>query len=92
MTNDGAGCCCTRLLGLTKLRFLDGDQVTVVGLDEILLSTYDAGKPIDAETAQEILQRVEAKNYVASSIRGEYQELLLQEYRKYVTCREGSNG
>jgi hypothetical protein len=72
------------------LRFPDGSQVRVVGLDEILAGLYSEGKPANQETGEEIIDRLETgKNYIPSSelIRREYRYLLLKEYREYVESR-----
>jgi hypothetical protein len=69
------------------LRFLDGTQVAVNGLDEILAELYSEGRQASQETADEIINRLEAnKNYIPSSdlIRREYRHLLLREYKEYV--------
>ncbi len=89
MSIDTIGGCCSSIKGLTRLTFPDGEQVAVIGLDEILAVIYAEGRQVTAETAKEILKRVERKNYVASCVRDEYQELLLKEYRKYVDRQEG---
>jgi hypothetical protein len=72
------------------LRFPDGTQVRLVGLDEILANLYSEGRPANQETGEEILDRLEAKkNYIPSSdlIRREYRYLLLKKYREYVESR-----
>jgi len=55
-------------------------------LDEILAGLYAEGRQADEETAEEIINRLEAKkNYIPSSerTRREYAYVLLKEYRKY---------
>lgn len=90
MPMDNSGGCCAQPKGLTKITFLDGTQISIIGLDEILAAAYAEGKPANLETAKEMLKKVEAKNYVASCSREEYPDLLLKEYRKYMTrCEEG---
>jgi hypothetical protein len=83
------GGCCAQPKGLTKITFLDGTQISVIGLEEILTAACAEGKPANLETAKEMLKKVEAKNYVASCSREEYPDLLLKEYRKYLERREG---
>jgi hypothetical protein len=85
--NVGGGCC-TQIKGLTKLTFPDGGQVAIVGLEEILAAVYAEGRQVTIETAQEILKRVEAQNYVAPGDRKEYPDLLLKEYRTYVARQQ----
>lgn len=76
------------------LRFPDDTQVRVYGLDDILADLYSEGRQADEETAEEIINRLEAKkNFIPSSDRArrEYAYVLLKEYRKYVKDRAGNN-
>ena len=73
------------------LRFPDDTQIRVNGLDEILADLYSEGRQPNQETAEEIINRLEAKkNYIPSSdrTRKEYAYVLLKEYRKYVASRK----
>lgn len=90
MTIEITGGCCAQPKGLTKITFMDGTQISIIGLEEILAAAYTDGKPADLETAKEMLKKVEAKNYVASCSRDEYPDLLLKEYRKYIVRREAA--
>jgi hypothetical protein len=72
------------------LSFTDDIEVGVIGLDEILADLYSEGRQANEETAEEIIDRLEAKkNYIPSSerVRREYAYVLLKEYRKYVRDR-----
>ena len=72
------------------LKFPDGSQIRVNGLSEILADLYSEGRQANQETAEEIMNRLEAKkNYIPSSdqARREYAYVLLKEYRKYVKDR-----
>ena len=72
------------------LRFPDDTQVRVNGLNEILADLYSEGRQANEETAEEIINRLEAKkNYIPSSdrTRKEFSYVLLKEYRKYVASR-----
>lgn len=72
------------------VKFPDGTKVRVIGLDEILADLYSEGRQANKETAEEIINRLEAKkNYIPSleSARREYSYVLLKEYRKYVKDR-----
>ena len=72
------------------LSFVDDTQVRVSGLDEILAAVYAEGRQANEETAEEIINRLEAKkNYIPSSgrVRKEYAYVLLKEYRKYAKGR-----
>jgi predicted transcriptional regulator len=76
------------------LRFPDQTQVRVNCLNEILAELYSEGRQVNKETAEEIINRLEAKkNYIHSSDRArkEYAYVLLKEYRKYVKGRADNN-
>jgi hypothetical protein len=75
------------------LKFLDDTQVGVIGLDGIMAELYSEGRKATEETAEEIIDRLEArKNYIPSSDlpRREYSYVLLREYRNYIKDRSGS--
>jgi predicted nucleic acid-binding protein len=75
------------------LKFPDDTQIRVCGLDEILAALFSEGRQADEETAEEIINRLEAiKNFIPSSdrVRREYAYVLLKEYRKYVRDRQKS--
>ena len=72
------------------LTFLDDTQARVKGLDEIMAELYSESRQADEETAEEIINRLEAKkNYIPSSDRArkEYAYVLLKEYREYIKSR-----
>ena len=72
------------------LKFPDGIQIRVNGLDEILADLYSEGRQANKETVEEIINRLETmKNYIPSSDRArkEYAYVLLKEYRNYVKSR-----
>lgn len=72
------------------LKFPDGTQARVVGLDGILADLYSEGRQENQETGEEIINRLEAKkNYIPSSdlTRREYRRLLLKKYSEYVASR-----
>ena len=73
------------------LKFIDGTQIAVNGLVEILAELYSEGRQANKQTAEEIIKRLEAqKNYIPPSARTrkEYAYVLLKEYREYVKDRE----
>jgi hypothetical protein len=75
------------------LKFLDGTQVGVIGLDNIMAELYAEGKKATDEIAEETIERLEAKkNYIPSSERArrEYAYVLLREYRTYIKERSDS--
>ncbi len=75
------------------LKFPDGIQVGVTGLDEIMAELYFEGRKASNETAQEIITRLEKKrNFIppGERVRREYSYVLLKEYKKYVKDRSGT--
>lgn len=76
------------------LSFTDDTEIRVNGLDEILADLYSEGRQANEETAEEIIDRLEAqKNYIPPSdrVRKEFLYVLLKEYRKYVKSRTDNN-
>jgi hypothetical protein len=76
------------------LRFPDDTQVRVNGLNEILADLYTQGKQANQETAEEIINRLEAnKNYIPASdrTRKEFAYVLLKEYREYIKGRDDNS-
>lgn len=76
------------------LSFPDDTEIRVNGLDEILADLYSEGRQANEETAEEIIDRLEAqKNYIPPSdrVRKEFLYVLLKEYRKYVKSRTDNN-
>jgi hypothetical protein len=75
-------------VGWRLLTFIDDTQARVKGLDEILADVYLEGRPANDETAELILNSLEARNnYIPSSDRArrEYAYILLKEYKKFIT-------
>ena len=76
------------------LKFPDGTQTRINGLDEIFAELYSEGRQANKETVEEIINRLETmKNYIPSSdrTRKEYAYVLLKEYRKYVKDHTDKN-
>ncbi len=75
------------------LKFPDGTQARVNGLDEVLAALYSEGRQANQETAKEMVVRLEAqKNFIPLSDRArrEYAYVLLKEYAQYVSERTGA--
>jgi hypothetical protein len=76
------------------LRFIDGTQVRVTGLNEVMAHLCFEGRQANRETAEEIIRRLEEqKNFIPSSdaTRREYARVLLAEYAEYLKGRENQN-
>jgi len=88
IANPGCVCCASPVRDLTKLTFLDGSQVGIIGLQGALAAIYAEGWQANDDTAEEITNRLEEKNYIPDSARQEYQRLFLNEYKKFVAARK----
>jgi hypothetical protein len=69
------------------LRFIDGTQVAVSNLHEIMAELRSVGKKATKETVDEIIAGLEAMgNYISDSevVRREYRNILLKEYQEYI--------
>jgi hypothetical protein len=79
--------CCAPPPGQRILNFPDGTQCGLNGLDDILANIYSEGRGATDQTAEEIINRLEAKkNYIPSSdkVREDYSYVLLREYTNYI--------
>jgi hypothetical protein len=73
------------------LRFPDGTQIRVTGLNEILADICSEGRQANRETAEEIIKRLEKNNnYIPPSARWEYKSALLKEYRDYLAGQKNN--
>ena len=65
-----------------------------MGLGDIMAELCAENRPPNAETAEEILDRLEEKNYIPSSerVQREYKNVLLREYRTYIDNLSASAG
>ena len=75
------------------MKFPDDTQVAVIGMDDIMAEFYAEGREATNETAEEIIERLEAKkNFIPSSknARRKYAFALLKEYLNYMKDRSGS--
>ncbi len=84
----GACCCVPPAAGLRMLTFTDGTQAGVFGLDDAFAAVYAQGRQADGDTAESIVDRLAAQNYIAPTTRVKYTELLLEEYGRYVEKRK----
>lgn len=73
------------------LRFVDGTQVAVNNLHEIMVELYSVGKKPNRETVEEIIAGLEAMgNYIPPSeaVRREYRDILMEEYKEFVEVHD----
>jgi hypothetical protein len=79
-------CCGPSIPGARKITFPDGDQVGLMGLDDIMEALYREGKAPDDATVSEMINRLrEKKNYISYSPSAQalYEKALLGEYRRF---------
>ena len=60
-------CCGPSIPGVRKITFPDGDQVGLIGLDEVMESLYKEGKLRDDSTAIGRINRLQEKNCISYS-------------------------
>jgi hypothetical protein len=73
------------------LRFIDGTQVAISNLHEIMAELYSVGKKANRQTADEIIAGLEAMgNYIPTSevIRRDYRHVLLKEYEEFIEIHD----
>lgn len=75
------------------IKFPDDTQVGLIGLDHIMAELYNESREANDETVEEIIKRLEDKNYIPSSgkVRNNYAYVLLNEYRKFVKINKEKN-
>ena len=88
----GTCCCVPPAPGLRLLTFPDGTQSGVFGLDEAFAAVYAEGGQVHPETAEEIIEQLSVKNYIAPTIRQKYFDLIIEEYGRYVKRQEENRG
>ena len=69
------------------LRFIDGTQVAVSNLHEIMAELHSVGKKANKDTVEEIIAGLEVMgNYISTSevVRREYRSVLLKEYEEFI--------
>lgn len=77
------------------LRFVDGTQVAISNLHEIMAELYSVGKKANKETADEIIAGLEAMgNYIPTSevVRRDYRHILLKEYEEFIEIHDKEKG
>ena len=84
------GCRCGQNKDSYRLISLPGgSKVGIYGLDEIFEKFCLAGRNPNDETAAEIVEELEEKNYIAPPARKKYQIAVLMEYRIFCKSKGG---
>lgn len=77
-------CSVVPIPGHRIITFADGSESGVIGLEKAFEDMWRAGKPPDARTASEIVDRLGEENYIGATVRHMYEEAVLREYSKYL--------
>lgn len=85
-TTSGA-CCGARIPGLNMIE-IGGRLTGLIGLDNVLEEIYGSGVRPEELDGEEIVQKIAESNYVAPTVRHEYREALLREYRAFYEARQ----
>ncbi len=67
-----------------RLVFVGDTQVGLIGLREIFEEVKSQRGKTETDLRQMLVEKVGKKNYIASSIKEEYEEALLKEFKKYL--------
>lgn len=73
------------------IRFIDGTQIALSNLHEIMAELYAVGKRPTRATIDEIIAGLEAMgNYIPDSevVRRDYRDVLMKEYTEFVEIRQ----
>ncbi len=67
-----------------RLVFVGNTQVGLIGLKEIFEELRSQGGRPELELKELLVDRVGKKNYIPNSVRGEYEEALFREFKKFL--------
>ena len=74
----------------TKFIIVEGKQIGVIGLEEVLEELYQAGKKPDESLKDYLLSKLKLFNYIPSAKEEIYALVFLKEYQKFCDCKEGN--
>ncbi len=67
-----------------RLIFIEDMQVGLIGLKEIFEEIKNQKEKPETDLKRMLVQKVGKKNYIASSMKEEYEKALLKEFKKYL--------
>ena len=82
MQNEEPCCPAAAARMMKKLTLVDGSQVGIVNLENIVKEVANLKLIDNNAIKKELLKRVKIHNYVAPSVDNEYSEALLEEYKR----------
>lgn len=72
-----------KIMEIKKIN-IKGNQIGIIGLDEVLKSAKDAQIVEEQSLKDYLLQKVKEQNYVPSSREQDYKDALYREYRRFL--------
>ena len=76
----------------TKVIVIEGKQIGIVGLEEVLEEFHRAGKKPEEALKGQLLSRLKALNYIPPAKESAYGSAFLEEYEKFLGQEEGGAG
>lgn len=73
----------------TKFIIVEGKQIGIVGLDDVLEELYRSGRKPDERLKDYLLKRLKQFNYIPSSKQALYAQAFWEEYRRFLNLKEG---
>lgn len=73
----------------TKLVAVEGKQVGIVGLDEVLEELYRSREKSEEASKDYLLKKLKQVNYIPASREGVYAQVLFEEYQRFCDLKEG---
>ncbi len=67
----------------TKLLIIEGKQIGIVGLDDVLQEFYQVGEKTNVSLKHRLLSRLKQLNYIPSAKEEVYASAFIDEYKKY---------
>ncbi len=91
---QGNCCCSPQIAGARTVKFPDGTQVAIIGLDEAMEALYREGTTPGPSTGTAILSALSYRNYFPVSHRAEYEAVFSREYERFfaIKSRKSAGG
>ncbi|MGB8657190.1 MAG: hypothetical protein WCE90_05330 [Candidatus Zixiibacteriota bacterium] len=74
----------------TRQIAVDGKQIGIVGLDEVMEELYQSGGKPDGDSKDYLLVRLKALNYIPSGKEDIYAACFLEEYRRFCDLKKAA--
>ncbi len=84
---QGSCCCPPQMEGVRAVKFPDGTQVAVVGLDEAMENLYRKSVEPGPSAGLTIFDSLSPRNYFPASHRSEYEAVFSREYERFFAAK-----